>query len=543
MRDEAPWWQSAVIYQIYPRSFRDSTGDGVGDLRGIQQKIPYLAEVLGVDAIWLSPFYPSPMADFGYDVSDYCEVDPRFGTLADFDALVAAAHEAGLRVVVDWVPNHTSSEHPWFVEARRTRTSAKRDWYFFRDAKPDGSPPNNWLSMFGGSSWEWDEATAQYYLHTFLPEQPDLNWRHPEVVAAMFEVLRFWMRRGVDGFRIDVAHAIGKHPDLVDNPPNPGHGDFHKPRGDTDAQLHVHDMGHPDVHGIFRRLRRLVDDFEPERERVTIGEIHDYDVQRWARYYGSDEAGTGELDGLHMPFNFGLLMVPFEAAAIGELVAALEAAVPPGGWPNYVLGNHDESRMATRLGLPQARLAAMLLLTLRGTPTLYYGDELGMKDVPVPEDQQQDPWGKRVPGLGLSRDPCRTPMRWDGSPSAGFSDGPPERCWLPLGDDLDAVNVATQLDDPRSMLSLYRTLLALRRQEPALQLGAFERIDAGHPEVLAYERRLEDRALLVALNFGAEPCTATLPTGGRVLASTAERDSSLPSMVELGPYEGILVEP
>ncbi|MEM9876441.1 MAG: alpha-amylase family glycosyl hydrolase [Myxococcota bacterium] len=537
--NHAPWWQTAVIYQIYPRSFLDHDGDGVGDLRGIREKLPYLSETLGIDAIWLSPFYPSPMADFGYDVSNYCDVDPVFGTLDDFDALVTAAHAAGLKMVVDFVPNHTSDAHPWFVEARARRDSLKRDWYYFRDAKPDGSPPNNWVSLFGGSSWAWDEATAQYYLHTFLPEQPDLNWRNPEVVNAMHDVLRFWMRRGVDGFRIDVAHALGKHPELRDNPL--GTERSHKPRGDTDLQRHVHDLGHPDVHAIFRRLRRVVDDFEPGRERVAIGEIHDYDVAHWAQYYGRPTEAGG-LDGLHMPFNFGLLNVPFEAAPIRSLVEALEAHVPAGGWPNYVLGNHDESRLATRVGPERARLAAMLLLTLRGTPTLYYGDELGMRDVPVPLDQQRDPWGKRVPGLDLSRDPCRTPMRWDASPGAGFTAGPPEQTWLPLGDDIEAVNVAHQRDDPASMLSLYRKLLDVRKSEPALRIGSLEWLDVGD-DLLAYRRQHHSRSVMVIMNFSAEPRTVAFAPDVSVVATTSPSAGRRAAPLNLEPWEGRVVRP
>ena len=465
------WWQSGVVYQIYPRSFRDSNGDGTGDLVGVREKIEYLSETLGVDALWLSPFYPSPMADFGYDVADYTDVDPLFGTLADIDALIAAAHERDIAVIIDFVPNHSSDQHPWFRASRSSRTDPKRDWYVWRDPKQDGSPPNNWLANFGGSAWQWDDATSQYYLHSFLPEQPDLNWRNPELKAAMFDTLRFWLDRSVDGFRIDVAHAIMKDPDLRDNPPNPdvGHG-LHKSLGAYDAQLHIHDKGHPDVHGVYRELRALLDAYGAERPRVAIGGIHIFDWAEWARYYGA------ALDELHLPFNFGLLGVHWSAQAVRRVVDGLEAALPAGAWPNYVLGNHDEPRIASRIGRDNAPLAMMLLLTLRGTPTLYYGDELGMRDVPIPLEREQDPWGKRVPGLGLGRDPERTPMQWDASPHAGFC-APDVEPWLPVSDDAARVNVAVELADSGSMLTLTRRLLALRRATPALAHGGYRPID------------------------------------------------------------------
>jgi glycosidase len=328
------WWQRGVIYQVYPRSFCDSTGNGVGDLPGITSKLDYLADTLGVDAIWLSPFYRSPMADFGYDVADYTAVDPLFGTLADMDQLLAKAHQRDLRVIVDLVPNHTSDQHPWFIESRSARDNPKRDWYVWADARADGSPPNNWLSVFGGEAWEWDTATGQYYLHSFLKEQPDLNWRNPEAREAVFEVVRFWLERGVDGFRIDVAHYIMKDPEMRDNPPNWDLNlAIHRSLGAYDSQIHLYDKGHADVHHVYRELRRLLDSYSAERPRMSIGEVHLFDWQEWASYYGQD------LDELHMPFNFHLLKVLWQVPAIRETVAGVEAAVPPGGWPNYVLGN------------------------------------------------------------------------------------------------------------------------------------------------------------------------------------------------------------
>ena len=470
-----PWWQSGVIYQIYPRSFQDTTGDGVGDLPGVAQRLDYLSETLGVEIIWLSPFYPSPMKDFGYDVADYTNVDPLFGTLADFDHIVAEAHARGLKIVIDIVPNHTADEHPWFVESRRSLGSAKRDWYVWADAKPDGSPPNNWLAVFGGPAWQWDETTEQYYLHSFLASQPDLNWRNPEVVEAMHDVYRFWLERGVDGFRVDVAHFIAKDPQLRDNPLNPDFAEarrFFKDQGDYDKYLHLYDKGFSDeagVHKMYRDLRAMIDRYDadsgnPQHERVLIGEIHDFDMANWARYYGEQS------DEFHLPFYFGLIGVPWQAVEVRRRVDSVEAVLPADGWPNYVLGNHDEHRIVARYGRRAARVAAMLLLTLRGTPTMYYGDEIGMDDVDVPPEKEVDPWGLQMPGLGLGRDPERTPMQWSAAPNAGFAEANVEP-WLPLADDFEKVNVEAQREDAGSLLHLYKQLLTLRRESAALHGG------------------------------------------------------------------------
>ena len=371
----ALWWQTGVIYQIYPRSFQDTNGDGIGDLKGIERRLDYLAS-LGVDAIWISPIYPSPMADFGYDVADYCGVDSRFGTLADFDDLLAQAHARGLKVLLDFVPNHTSDRHPWFVESRSSRDNPKRDWYIWRDPAPDGGPPNNWISDFGGSAWEWDEATGQYYYHAFLKEQADLNWRNPAVQAAMYDVMRFWFDRGVDGFRIDVLWHMVKAADFPDNPPNPA---YQPAMGDMHRVLQLHSTDQPEVHGIAADMRAIADSYgaKGRGERVLIGEIY-LPVDRLMHYYGQERAGV------HLPFNFQLIDASWEARSLATLIANYEAALPPGGWPNWVLGNHDRPRVAAKRGQAQARVAAMLLLTLRGTPTLYYGDELGLSDVAIP---------------------------------------------------------------------------------------------------------------------------------------------------------------
>jgi alpha-glucosidase len=531
--DAPPWWQVGVIYQIYPRSFQDTNGDGIGDLGGIAARLDYLV-TLGVDAIWISPFYPSPMKDFGYDVSDYTDVDPMFGTLGDFDRLLAAAHARGLKVIVDWVPNHTSDQHPWFQASRTRRDHPQRDWYVWRDAKPDGSPPNNWLSSFGGPAWTWDEATRQYYLHSFLKEQPDLNWRNASVRRAMLGTLEFWLERGVDGFRIDVAHAVMKDPELRDNPPSsPGSRQFHRDMGAYSTQLHVYDRSHADTHEVYREVRRLLEAYSRTQPRVSIGEIHLFDLPEWVSYYGAD------LDEIHMPYNFTLLGVPWSAGAVRRTVDAMEAALPPGAWPNWVLGNHDEDRIASRIGAPAARAAMLLLLTLRGTPTIYYGDELGMPNVPIPPERAQDPWGKNVPGLG--RDPERTPMQWDRGPNAGFTVAG-ARPWLPVADDAATRNVEVQTTRADSMLALTRTVLSVRRQHPALQRGAYRPVEDVPDGVFAFVRTHEKDRVMVLVNFEAKLARVPLDAGvERVLASTHPGVSISPGAYELRPHEAVVL--
>jgi len=537
--DSFPWWKRGVIYQIYPRSFQDSNGDGTGDLRGITERLDYLSW-LGIDAFWISPFYPSPMADFGYDVSNYRDVDPLFGTLADFDALVEEAHARGLKVVIDFVPNHTSDQHPWFVESRSSRDNPKRDWYVWRDPKPDGSPPNNWLATFGGPAWTLDEATGQYYLHGFLPQQPDLNWRNPEVKEAMLDALRFWLRRGVDGFRFDVAHHIMKDPELRDNPANETPGMLHKPMGDFDSQLHVMDRMHADLHPTYQEIRAVIDSFNTETQpRFMIGETHVFEPVQWASLYGE------QLNEMHMPANFGLLRAQWNAKSVRAHVDSIEAALPAGAWPNYVLSNHDDWRTATRVGPPQAKVAMMLLLTLRGTPTIYYGEELGMENVEIPPDQEQDPAGLRVPGIGMGRDPERTPMQWDASPNAGFA---PEgvTTWLPLAPDYETRNVAVEKADPKSILNLTNELLELRKSYTALAVGDYAAIDGVPDECFVYTRSAAGQRVLIALNLTNQEHQFTLPyTGtGQVVTSTGKDRTgkiSLTFMV-LQPNEGILID-
>ncbi|MFG1424681.1 alpha-amylase family glycosyl hydrolase [Roseixanthobacter glucoisosaccharinicivorans] len=527
LRPPATWWQKAVIYQVYPRSFQDCSGDGVGDLPGLLSRLDYLAD-LGVDAIWISPIFPSPMADFGYDVSDYVGIDPLFGTLADFDRLVAAVHERGMKLLLDLVPNHTSDAHAWFQEARASRNNPKRDWYIWRDPAPDGGPPNNWLSEFGGSAWTLDAASGQYYYHAFLDRQPDLNWRNPQVVAAMHEVMRTWMRRGVDGFRVDVIWHLLKDLDFRDNPENPAFATGMNPYSRLQP-VHTTDLA--EVQDVIAGLRAVVDEFP---ERLLIGEIY-LPIERLVTYYGA------ELKGVHLPFNFALLDTPWTARALDRLIATYEAALPAGGWPNWVLGNHDRPRIASRVGPDQARVAAMLLLTLRGTPTLYYGDEIGMANVPIPPERVQDPYEKNVPGLGLGRDGVRTPMQWDDGPFAGFSTVEP---WLPLAADFPEVNVAAQRGNGHSMLTLVRRLIEVRRGREELMLGAYRAL-AAQGDLLLYVR-VRDGAgrVLVALNLGDEPLSATLPgLAGEVLLSTFcdREEERISGEIALRANEGLMV--
>jgi alpha-glucosidase len=531
------WWQRGVVYQIYPRSFQDTTHNGVGDLTGIIAHLDYLNDgtpaSLGIDAIWLSPFYPSPMKDFGYDVADYCNVEPLFGDLATFDRLVAEAHRRGIKIIIDWVPNHTSDQHPWFSASRSSRDHPQRDWYLWRDPQPDGSPPNNWGSFFGGPAWTLDEATGQYYLHQFVKEQPDLNWRHPALRAAMLDTLRFWLKRGVDGFRMDVIGLIIKDKDLRDNPPNP-EADPNLPPNDLQSRLlHVYNMDQNEVHDVIREIRAVLDEFG---DRCGIGELWG-PLPRWVRYYGAQG------DELQLPFNFRLMYEPWQADAMRRSVDDMEAALPDFAWPNYVLGNHDQPRLASRFGgQPQARLAAMMLLTLRGTPTLYYGDELGLENGLIPPEKIQDPQGKNL-GAARTRDVTRTPMQWDASPYAGFSTVEP---WLPVSADFATRNVAQQSQDATSPLSLYRRLLWYRKQRPALYGGHYRPIDVEADNCFVYVRETDEARCLIVLNFAAEARQVAIhgeDRGAIVLSTHLDREEpvSLTSFT-LRSYEGVIIE-
>jgi alpha-glucosidase len=506
--DRPEWWKTGVVYQVYPRSFADSDGDGVGDLPGMTARLDHLVD-LGVDAVWSSPFYRSPMADFGYDVADHCDVDPLFGTLADADELIAAAHRRGLRVIVDYVPNHVSSEHPWFRAARSSRDDPHRNWFVWRDPAPDGGPPNNWSAAFGAErAWTLDATTGQYYLHLFLPEQPDLNWNEPAVVDAMHDVLRFWMARGVDGFRADVVHCIGKDDELADLP-----GDL------AGLPAMLQDFG-PGTHEQLRAIRRLLD-AEPG-DRVVVGETYVLSARQMASYLGDG-------DELHLAFNFEALHCPWDAARWrAQVELAAELLDPVGAWPTWVLSNHDVPRHRTRFGTEaRARAAAVLLLTLRGTPFLYMGEELGLADAVVPPDAAVDPGG---------RDGCRAPIPW----TAGDGHGWPAQPWLPWTPDAARLSVAAQRGDPGSMLEHYRRLLRLRRSTPALHRGDLELLDA--PEgVLRYRRRHGAQAVEVAVNFTDE-VVGDAVSPGRWLGGTARPDGDAPHG-PLAPDEARVVAP
>ncbi len=522
------WWQTGVLYQVYPRSFLDSNGDGVGDIAGITSKLDYL-RWHGVDAVWLSPIYPSPMADFGYDISNYTDIHPLFGTLQDLDILVQQAHQRDLKVILDFVPNHTSDEHPWFQQARSSQTNEHRDWYIWRDPAPDGGPPNNWRSKFGGSAWHFDERSGQYYLHVFDKKQPDLNWRNPKVRQAMYEVMRFWLDQGIDGFRIDALAVLLEDEQFRDNPLNPEWRPGDPPHT---RQLAHYTEDQPGMHEIVQEMRTLTESYG---QRVLIGEIC-LPVERLMPYYGE------QLDEIHLPFNFQFVNLPtWEARTIRQVVEDYEAAFPQGAWPNWVLGNHDRSRIATRVGREQARLAQLLLLTLRGTPTCYYGDELGMQDVPLPRELMHDPPGKDDPEH--SRDPLRTPMQWDGSANAGFC--PAEvRPWLPVANDYQTFNVAAEQHDPRSFLMLTRALLDVRCSRSALTLGSYQSVEQENPACFVYLRQHHEQCYLVALNFSAQDQVVTLKGQGHIVLSTfLDRGGSLDlSAAHLRGNEGLLIE-
>jgi len=524
------WWQTGVIYQVYPRSFQDSNGDGIGDLRGIMSRLDYL-QWLGIDAVWLSPIYPSPMADFGYDIADYTGIHPLFGSMQDFDALLDEVHKRGMKLLLDLVPNHTSDQHPWFLESRSSRDNPKRDWYIWHDPLPDGGVPNNWLSVFGGEAWEWDATTQQYYYHAFLKEQPDLNWRNPAVVTAMLDVMRYWLKKGVDGFRVDVMWHMIKDQQLRNNPVNPDYAQ-HMPT--YSQQLPVYSTDQPEVHDVVRKMRHVMEEFEGDR--VMIGEIY-LPIQQLMAYYGIDNKGA------HLPFNFQLLSLPWDAASLAVAIDQYEGALPAQGWPNWVLSNHDQHRIASRVGQQQARVAAMLLLTLRGTPTIYYGDEIGMRNVAIPFDEVQDPQGLNMPDKNLSRDPSRTPMQWDKGVNAGFTAGKP---WLRLSKTYQRVNVSSQMADPYSMLSLYRQLIALRRREPSLTTGDYTPVFSDN-QILAFMRQQEGHpSFLMVLNLTHLPCyfrPANFSFRGRIeVATFPEMEGSIVSdTISLDGDEGLVI--
>jgi alpha-glucosidase len=485
-----PWWKHAVFYELYPRSFADSNGDGIGDLKGIDSKLDYLKD-LGVDAIWISPCYPSPQVDFGYDVSDYENIDPMYGTLADFQHLSNDAKKHDIRIIMDFVLNHTSPQHKWFLDSASSKTSAHRDWYIWRDGKAPGIPPNNWISGFGGSAWKFDPRTGQYYYHYFAVGQPDLNWRNPDVEKAMFDVTRFWYERGVSGFRLDAVDLIFEDPNLHDNPVLPGKNEL----GDPNMENKYNDKL-PEVHTELKRLRKVAD----EHDAVLIGETYTSNRDELKEYYGDHN------DEIQMPMDFMFCTLnKLSAKEFREQIANAEST---GGWPVYVIGNHDMTRSYDRYGDKVhndqiAKLMAGMYLTLRGTPIMYYGEELGMENNdPVRKEDVKDPIGIAGWPEEKGRDGERTPMQWNESENAGFSTAKP---WLPVPASYKTHNVASESNNPDSVLQFYKRLLALRRTEPALLDGDYVALDQNNPNVLSYLRRYKGGAVLVALNMSAMP--------------------------------------
>ena len=531
------WFRRAVLYHLYPLSFADSNDDGFGDIRGIIEHLDYLNDgtsaSLGVTALWLSPIYASPMADFGYDVADYQAIDPRFGSLGDFDELLSLAHARGMKIIMDFVPNHTSNQHAWFKDSDSSLASVKRDWYVWADPASDGGAPNNWLAQFGGSAWTLSETTGQYYLHTFLPEQPDLNWRNPEVRQAMLGVLRFWLDRGVDGFRTDAALSLLKDEQLRDDPPNPS---FVSGVSDpSDALLRVYSAVTDEADEVIGSFCEVLSKSGGDRlllSEVTLG------ITGLSKLYRACD-----MHPVHAPFNFNLMTLPWDAASYRTFIDEYEASLRPQDWPNYVVGNHDKKRLASRLEPLQARLTAMLQLTLRGLPVVYYGDELGLPDAAVAGSQVRDPWELRVPGLGLGRDPERSPMPWNTSAGHGFSKTSP---WLPFVRGAAKLSVAVQERQPDSTLNLYRHLIHLRQVLPALWDGDYRSMESDNRQVFAYMRETGAHRVCVILNFSSKPQRVTMGRIGVCIGGTITIDGDgaehIGGPLDLAGFEGRIYE-
>ena len=523
-----PWWKHAVIYEIYPRSFQDSNGDGTGDINGITSRLDYLV-ALGVDALWITPMYPSPQVDFGYDIADYSAIDPQYGTLADFDRLVAEAKKRGLRIVMDLVLNHTSDQHPWFTASRSSRTNPKRDWYIWRDGKGPGQPPNNWLSWFGGSAWTFDPQTDQWYYHYFYKQQPDLNWRNPEVKKAMFDAVRFWLDRGAAGFRIDAVSRLFEDPNLHDDPILPGKNAY----GDPNIE-HKYTDNLPEVHDVLRELRQLVDSYPGGP--VLISEADEPNIAELAKMYGAHD------DEVQLPMDFQIADVnKLSAADFRRLLDEVENN-PAHGWPEYFFGNHDQPRPWDRYGDGKhndqiAKLMAALLLTPRATPQMYYGEEIGMRTTaPARKEDVKDPVGKLGWPKDKGRDGERTPMQWDTSKNAGFSTA--DKTWLPVPPSAAKVNVAAESKDPNSILNFYKRLIALRRNNPAFRDGSYISVNRDDPDVLSFLRKnpAAGDSVLVVLNMSASPHTLSFDLSSEgIKEKTVRLVLAAPELSSAGP--------
>lgn len=489
-------WGKRVIYQIYPRSFKDSNGDGIGDLRGIVDKLGYIKD-LGADAIWVSPIYKSPMRDFGYDISDYYDIDPIFGDIKDFDNLIDKAHKKDIKVLMDFVPNHTSTDHEWFRQSKSSKDNKKRDWYIWRKPKKDGSAPNNWLSQFGGPAWQFDKTTGEYYLHTFDISQPDLNWRNKNVVREILNVMRYWLSRGVDGFRVDVAYYLFKDPFFRDEPKNPSHSQnpLH-----YDSLSHIYTIALPETLLMIKKLNAVVNEFE---DKFMVCEIYTFLHEIVNLYKIVDHKSFA-------PFNFSFISMPWVASSQKEFIDEFDKMVGKDYFPTYVLGNHDQSRIASRLGKENSKIAALLQLTLRGIPFIYYGEELGMENVEIPIDKVKDPMYVNQKDYNLGRDPVRTPMQWDGSKFAGFSKTEP---WLPLEIGYKHKNVLYEKSNKNSFLNLYKSLINIRKQRVSLTEGRYISKDFENTEILGFVRQKGKEKTLILANFSNKIQEIKLPLG------------------------------
>lgn len=518
MNKDFLWWRDGIIYQIYPRSFADSNNDGIGDLPGIISQLDYLAN-LGVDALWLSPIYPSPDVDFGYDVADYTAINPKFGTMKDFEQLVKAAKKRNIHIILDLVLNHTSDQHPWFIDSKKSKDNPYHDWYLWQDPLPNGDPPNNWQAIFGGPAWEFDPDLGQYYYHMFFKEQPDLNWRNPQVRTAMLDVFRFWLKKGVDGFRLDVFNAYFKDPQLKDNPTQFGIRAF-------DRQKHIYDVSQPEMYPLLNEIRGIMD---TRKETYVVGETFLADPQQTASYCGDNK--------LHAAFNFDFAENRWHPTRFLRSAQKWYEALSEDAWPNNFLSNHDMPRTATRYCFGEddrrAKVAAAMLLTIKGTPFIYYGEEIGLRDISIRRKQDvKDPVGKTFWPLYKGRDGCRAPMQWNATVNAGFSTADP---WLPVHDNFPERNVEAQSADPSSLLNFFKQLIQVRKAEPALQRGDFSPLVEEPKHLMAFFRTHQGDQVLVVLNFSSRELIFDLPDG-KWITLFGEDQPNL-GFITLAPYD------
>jgi alpha-glucosidase len=523
MEKDFLWWRDGVIYQIYPRSFADSNNDGIGDLQGIISKLDYL-QTLGVDAIWLSPIYPSPDIDFGYDVADYTAINPKFGSMDDFDQLVEQAEKRNIHIILDLVLNHTSDQHPWFIESTLSKDNPYHDWYLWRDPQPDGGPPNNWQSIFGGSGWTYDPDLDQYFFHMFYEEQPDLNWRNPEVHDAMLDNFRFWLDKGVKGFRLDVFNEYYKDALFRDNPPKMGIRGF-------DRQEHIYDNSQPEMYPLLKEIRTIVDQYE---HSYVVGETFLADTQQTASYCGKDK--------LHAAFNFDFADNPWNPNRFLDSVTKWYGALSADAWPNNFLSNHDKTRAASRYchgeDDQRAKVAAAMLLTLKGTPFIYYGEEIGLRDIPIRKKEDvKDRIGKTFWPFHKGRDGCRAPMQWNKQPYSGFSQSEP---WLPVHENYPQRNVENQISDPDSLFNFFKSLIQLRKNHPALHKGDFTPLECKARHVMCYSRQWNEETIIVILNFSGRRQKIQLLPGKWV--SLLEPEEQFAQSLQLTPYQVVIME-